>query len=141
MDEIREKEGGTYGVSVKYRFKEIPYQEAQISLSFDCDHEKSDKLISIALSEIQQLIDGKVLEVDLGEVKENLIKERVESAEKLKYWYSKLNDYAIDKELTMSKDEFIEYVQSLSSKDIIEKANEFLKGAFKIEVVMKPKEL
>ena len=140
MDEIREKEGGTYGVSVKYRFKEIPYEEAQLSLLFDCDHVKSDKLISIALSEIQQLIDGKVLEVDLGEVKENLTKERVENVEKLKYWYTKLYDYAIDGNFTMSKDEFNEYVMSVSSEDIVKKANEFLKDAVKLEVVMTPKE-
>lgn len=140
MDEIREKEGGTYGVSVKYNFKEIPNHEAQLSLAFDCDHEKSEKLISIALSEIKQLIDGKVLEVDLGEVKENLIKERVESAEKLSYWYDKLYDYAIDEKFTMSIEEFSEYVMSVSSEDIIKKANEFLKDAVKLEVVMTPKE-
>jgi len=141
MDEIREKEGGTYGVSVKYRFKQIPYQEAQLSLSFDCDHEKADKLTSIALKEIDELIEGKVLEVDLGEVKENLTKERVEGADKLNYWYDKLYDYAVKDELTMSKEEFIKYVMAVSSEDIVKKAKEFLKGAFKIEVVMKPKEL
>lgn len=138
MDEIREKEGGTYGVSVKYRFKEIPYQEAQLSLGFDCDHEKSEKLLSIALSEIQQLMDGKVLEVDLGEVKENLVKERIESVEKLNYWYSKLYDYVVDEKFTMSKEKFVEFVMNVSSKDIIEKANEFLNDARKIEVVMNP---
>lgn len=139
MDEIREKEGGTYGVSVTSNIKEIPYVEAQLSLQFDCDHEKAEKLIAIALNEIQQLIDGKVLEVDLGEVKENMVKERTESADKLKYWYEILYQYAIDNELRMSKDEFIEFVMSVSSDDIIKKANEFLNGAKKIEVVMKPK--
>lgn len=138
MEEIREKEGGTYGVSVRSKFKQNPYEEAQLTLQFDCDHEKAEKLKGIALYEIEQLIEGNLSEDILSDVKKNLIKERSESAEKLKYWYGKLYDYAIDKELTMSKEEFIEFTNSVSKEEVIQKAQEFLKDASKVEVIMKP---
>lgn len=139
MEEIREKEGGTYGVSVRTNFKENPYQEARLTLRFDCDHEKADKLKNIALNEIQQLIAGNISDDILNDVKKNLIKERTESAEKLNYWYDKVYDYALKNEVLMTKDEFIQFTENVNKQDIINKAQELLEDASKVEIIMKPK--
>jgi len=139
MEEIREKEGGTYGVSVSYKLRKTPVHEAQLFFTFDCDYEKVDKLKQIALREFEQLVEGNISEEDLEEAKKNLVKERIESAEKLSYWYDKLYDYAVYHELTMSKDEFVRYTNSITKENIAEKAKEILKDAKKIEVVMTPK--
>jgi len=139
LEEIREKEGGTYGVSVAAMPKERPYNEFQLAFKFDCDPEKADKLKGIALDEIDQLINGKVIESDLEEVKQNLLKNQKENTEKLRYWQLKLYNYAVDGDTGMSDYEYIKFIHSINAKTLVKKAKKFLKNAIKVEVVMSAK--
>ena len=43
---IREEEGGTYGVGVWNTSTEYPYESFSLNIKFDCDPEKSEKLIT-----------------------------------------------------------------------------------------------
>ncbi len=139
VEEIREKEGGTYGVGVRVSTKEHPIKELQLSLKFDCDPEKADKLKGIALKEIDELIKGRVLDKDLSEIKKNLLKRKKESIEKLGYWHGKLNDYALKGYVSMSDADYEKFVNSLSRKSVAKAAKKLLKDAVKVEVVMKDK--
>jgi zinc protease len=136
LEEIREKEGGTYGVGVRSVTKIRPTEEVQLSLKFDCDPEKADKLKGIALNEIKSLLNGKVIEEDLEEVKKNLMKVRNEQIEKLNFWHSSLINYVKENKFKMNTEEYLEFVKSTDTNTIIKKANEFLKDAVKIEVIM-----
>jgi len=136
LEEIREKEGGTYGVGVRPSFKEYPYQELQLALNFDCDPEKAEKLKGIALAEIQTIIDGKVIESDLEDIKKNILKSRAERVASLGFWHSELTDYALENELMMTSDEYTKFIESINAKQVVKKAKKFFKKAVKVEVVM-----
>lgn len=40
-ENIREKEGGTYGIVVQAGVSRIPYSSASMTMQFDCDPEKA----------------------------------------------------------------------------------------------------
>jgi zinc protease len=136
MEEIREKEGGTYGVGVRPTFNDHPYDEIRISIQFDCDPEKADKLKGIALNEIEKLMGGEIVEVDLEEIKKNIIKNINERENNLGYWHGKLTKYASEGKITMLKDELEVFLLEIDSNKIIEKANQLLKDTKKVEVIM-----
>ena len=140
MEEIREKEGGTYGVGVRSSSVKRPYQGVQLRLQFDCEAGNEDKLKSIALAEIDKLMKGQVNETELKEAKNNILKERTENIEKLGYWHSRVLYYGKENKFLMNKDEYTKFIESIDAKIMVEKAVEFLKKAVKVEVVMTAKE-
>jgi zinc protease len=139
MEEIREKEGGTYGIGVRVNTQEDPYKEFQLTFKFDCDPENSDKLKKIALDEIQQMINGKIVKSDLEDIKKSILKSKKEAIETLGYWTSKLSDYAFDGNTGMSDYEYVKFIYSINPKTVAKKAKKFLKNAVKVEVIMSTK--
>ncbi len=138
IDEIREKEGGTYGVGVRASMEKRPYENARLRLMFDCDAEKMEKLKGIALDEIEKLQKGVIDETDLKEAKQNLLKERGEKVQKLSFWHNRLLHYGTDNEFLMTDKEYEDFVNSIDAKTITKVAKKFFKKAVKIEVVMTP---
>jgi zinc protease len=140
LDEIREKEGGTYGVSVRGSLKKRPYQAAELKLKFDCETGKEQKLKGMAIAEIDKLLKGEINETELDEVKKNLLKERAQNVENLAFWHSNLRYYATNGTFLMNDKEYKAFVESINAEGVVKKAKEFLKKAVKIEVVMTAKE-
>lgn len=139
LDEIREKEGGTYGVGVSSSFKDYPYDELRLRFAFDCDPEKAEKLKTIALAEIDKLLDGIINEEDLEEIKQNINKSGEERLNNLGYWHGKLSDYAIEGEMPILRDEIESLVKQMTPKAVTKKANKLLKRTKRVEVVMSAK--
>jgi zinc protease len=139
MIEIREKEGGTYGVRVQNSMKRIPYHGAGLTFSFECKPENANKLKSIALKEIEKLKNGAVNQEDLKEIKNNFFKERSEYTKKLNYWHGKLINYGKYNEFNMTDDKYQKFIKSINTKKIIKKTNRFFDDAVKTEVIMSSK--
>ena len=74
MERIREEEGGTYGVRVKGDLHYIPEDHFTLSVNFNCNPSKTDRLVEIVYEELHAL-SNKVDSAKLLEVKTNLIKE------------------------------------------------------------------
>lgn len=140
LEEIREKEGGTYGVGVRALFKKRPYQASRLFFSFDCEAGKEQKLKALALAEIDKLLKGEVNKTELTEVKKNLLKERAQNIENLGFWHSNLRYFAVNGTFLMNDKEYKDFVESIDAKAVAKKAKEFLKKAVKVEVVMTAKE-
>ena len=49
---IREKEGGTYGVGVQAGSSKEPYESYSMTMSFDCDPDKAEHLKSLIYAEM-----------------------------------------------------------------------------------------
>ena len=83
MERIREEEGGTYGVRVKGELLYKPQDHVVLSINFNCNPEKTDKLVGIVYEELEALsheIDpNKLLEIktnlkkELGDTKGNMM--------------------------------------------------------------------
>ena len=68
-EEIREKEGGTYGVSVSSQSERFPNAKKTIRMNFDTDPERADYLKSIIYREIDKIInEGPTAEIGRAHV-------------------------------------------------------------------------
>lgn len=67
-DNIREKEGGTYDVSVRPRASRLPKGKLSVLISFNCDPEKADNLKSLVYKEIDEFIKNGSTQEELDKI-------------------------------------------------------------------------
>ncbi|RAV29086.1 M16 family metallopeptidase [Sinomicrobium soli] len=67
-NELREKQGGTYGASVSGSLSRRPSPALTLSVSFDCDPEKPEELIQIVNDEIDKIKSGNISDKELHKV-------------------------------------------------------------------------
>ncbi len=139
-DVIREQEGGSYGVSVWANVDKFPKEEYSLSVRFDTDPAKADKLKGIVYSEIQELFAKGVKTDDLNEAKKNFIKERQENLRKNTYWVNKINQHYVYNKTMMKPAAFDNYINSITEKKVEKFAKKYFAKPAKLEVVMSPKQ-
>ena len=86
LESIREREGGSYGVSVAGSLHRLPQAEAELYMLFDTDPEKQERLMAIIHEEVQTILNDGPLAEDLSKVKESMLKDYEENLEKNAYW-------------------------------------------------------
>ncbi|MBN2773665.1 MAG: insulinase family protein, partial [Prolixibacteraceae bacterium] len=92
-EEIREKEGGAYGIGVSGSSDHFPVEEKSLQISFDTDPEKAVKLKSIVFSEIDKIKNNGSTQEDLDKVVTNLKKDREQSRQHNNYWMGVIQRY------------------------------------------------
>jgi zinc protease len=140
LDVIREKEGGSYGVGVWASVDKFPREEFKLSIQFDTDPAKADKLKGIVYSEIQELFAKGVKMDDLNETKKNLVKERQENLRKNTYWVDAINAHYVYNKTMMKPEAYDMLINSISKEKVEKFAKKYLAKPAKIEVVMSPKQ-
>ena len=114
--EIREKEGGTYGVGIAMIGHRSPKQRALIQVQFDTNPEQAEKLCSIAKTKLHEFAAKGPSAEELAMAIENLKKNIPESRINNNYWLSILdnwNEYGIDYDT-----EYEEAVNTVTPEDI-----------------------
>jgi len=140
METIREEEGGSYGVGVRPSSSKRPYEHASISINFDCNPEKQERLREIVFEEIEKLSKTACNQDDLDEVKKNYIKNRAEAEKKNNFWMSVIKLSLMNKEAIVSTEKYNEIVNAMDAKKIQKFAKKLFKSNDSVEVVMNPKE-
>ena len=92
-EEVREKEGGTYGVSVYGDLIKYPREKAILQIVFETDPEKREKMIGIILSEADKMAKEGPSAVNLNKIKEFMLKKYKESVKENRYWLNALDEY------------------------------------------------
>ena len=138
-EEIREKEGGTYGVSVGASSRHFPYERKAIQMNFDADPEKADHLKSLIYTEIDKIVENGPTSEDLEKVVLNFKKEREESKAHNSYWSRTIYSYYFHGINFDAPENFDEVLDNLSAKDMHKFAKKFFKKADIIDVVFIPK--
>ncbi|HPI45212.1 MAG TPA: insulinase family protein, partial [Tenuifilaceae bacterium] len=136
MEEVREKEGGTYGVSVGMSITDFPTQSYVLRIIFDTDPEKRDKLIGIIYSEIEKIKSNGPLEEDVNKAKEFMLKQYEQSQRENRYWSSVIREKyetGVDKHTT-----YLDVVKSVNVEKVKEFANKMFSQGNIVEVVMSP---
>lgn len=123
---LREEEGGVYGVGARGGMRRTPYPKATMSISFPCGPENVDKLIDLAIKEVEKIKKDGVLNKDLAKVKETWLVDHKENVKTNRYWLSGLQradkeDYDPAKML-----EYEDKVNALTSSQLQEVANKYL---------------
>ncbi|RKR12027.1 zinc protease [Flavobacterium sp. 90] len=139
LDKIREDEGGSYGVQTQSSLSKNPTPVFSLSVSFDCNPEKDNKLLQIVYDELDNIVKNDVSEKDLSDIKEDLIKSNQQNIKSNSYWMSNIVDQLKTNDKFVSSSEYEKLIKSISVKDIKKYAGEVLPKADKVEVVMQPK--
>lgn len=131
---VREKEGGTYGVSVFGQLIKYPKEKAVLQIYFDTDPAKREKMTEIILNELRQFMqDGPTLD-NLNKVKEFMLKKHKENEKENSYWLSILDEYYWE-HLDMNTD-YNTIVNNINAKDLQEFAKALFSQNNRIEVSM-----
>ena len=135
---LREEEGGTYGASVRSRVSKRPKQEVSLFVSFDCNPDKVEKLVSIVHREIKKIENGDIQQLDLDKTLTNYLKERKQLQDQNSYEMSLLTNFYLEGYNMNDPENFEEIVNSITVKDIQAFTKKMLKNARSFEIVFKP---
>jgi zinc protease len=139
-EEIREKEGGTYGVNVAVQNDKFPKEEKTLQLSFDTDTAKAEHLKPIIFKVIEKIKSSGPTAEDLDKVVKNLLKDREQGKPNNSYWMNMLTGY-YRFNLNLDKPENFENIlKSMTVKDVQKFAKKFFKKADVVDLVFSPKE-
>ncbi len=134
-EKIREDEGGTYGVGVNGNLTLRPKETFMFLIAFQTNKEMYEKLMGIAVAELQNVANQGPRPEDLKKVKEFLIKKHSEDLESNRYWMNCIQTQYRDGYNPMANYEQI--VNGITSDDVANMAKAVLKG-YKKEVVQIP---
>lgn len=136
---IREKEGGTYGVSVGGIGNPYPTPQISMALNFDCDPAKAEHLKSVALNEIQTIINDGPTEVDFDKTIKNLLKDREQQSQHNSFYLRALFNMYYRNTNTADPAHFENVLNAMTREDIQKFAKDFFAKADKVDMVFKPK--
>lgn len=137
-ENVREKEGGTYGVGTYGSISKYPKEDAFLQIYFDTDPAKRAKMTDIVLNELNQFAQEGPSAENLNKVKEFMLKKHKENVKENGYWVNMLDDYFWDKaDMNTGYDEI---VNSITAKDLKEFTKALLDQNNRVEVSMTSEE-
>ena len=134
-EKIREDEGGTYGVGVNGNLSLRPKPSFMFLIGFDTNKEMYEKLMGIAIGELQNVANQGPRAEDLKKVKEFLIKKHSEDLENNRYWMNCIQ--AKDRDGFNPMQGYNDIINGITANDVANMAKAVLKG-YKKEVVQIP---
>lgn len=135
---IREKEGGTYGVSSRISISKFPLHQVMVNIFFDTDPAKSERLISIVHSEFEKIATEGPTEADLNKAREYFLKVRAERLRDNRFWSSAIRDYyANGLDILTGYDDM---VRKLTTAEVQKAAQKLFGNANMLQVIMSPAE-
>lgn len=132
--EIREKEGGTYGVSCYASLAKFPKEEIIAQIVFQTDPAKKDKLLSIVVRELDKMAKEGPSAEHMQKIKEYMLKKFVDNQKENGYWLSNINEFfytGLDK----TKD-YEALVNSVTSKDVQQFLSQLMQQKNQIQLIM-----
>lgn len=133
-ENVREKEGGTYGVSVYGALNKYPKEQAVLQIVFDTDPSKKDKMVEIVFNEIGNFVKNGPSATDLNKVKEFMLKKHKEDAKENGYWVNVMDEYLFNGADMNTGYENV--VNSITAKDVQDFAKKLFDQNNRIEVIM-----
>jgi zinc protease len=138
LQTIREEEGGSYGVNVAGNLELIPTSTYNLSLTFDSNPEKQEKLMQIVWKEINDLKTNPVNVNDLEDIKKALLKTREESVKTNSFWNSTLYNNSLNQTPFLQDDEYKNLISKINQKTIQQLSKHVLDSSSSVEVIMSP---
>ncbi|CAM3391074.1 M16 family metallopeptidase [Flavobacterium chungbukense] len=139
LDLIREEEGGSYGVHVSNSVNRLPSDEYSMTINFDSDPEKEEKLTKIVYEQIALMQQKEVNEDDIQSIKNTVLKGRAEKVLNNGFWMSSLNNMIMNNETFKDDAVYKKTLNEITTADLKAFAKEFFAKPSTVEVIMKSK--
>ena len=132
-EEIREKEGGTYGVST-YGSLGYEQQNAILQIVYQTDPAKFEHLNGIIVSLLDKMAQNGPSAEQMQKIKEYMLKKHADNQKENSYWMSNIKEVLYTGQ-DMTKD-YEALVNGLTAQDVAKFASDLLKQGNKLTVVM-----
>lgn len=132
--EIREKEGGTYGVSCYGDLRRYPKEQLILQIVFQTDPAKKEYLAGIVTDQFKKMATDGPSETHLQKIKEFMLKKYKDNQKENRYWLINLDEYfytGID-----NNKGYEALINSITAKDVQKFAAQLLNQKNEIEVTM-----
>lgn len=133
-EEVREKEGGTYGVSAYGRLTKAPKEQLVLQIFYQTDPAKKDHLNGIIDQQLQKVAAEGPTAEHLQKIKEYMLKKYKDNQKENGYWLGNLDEY-FSTGIDNTKD-YEATINAVTAKDIQQFAADILKQGNKITVVL-----
>lgn len=133
-EEVREKEGGTYGVSTYGNLSKAPKEEMMLQIVYQTDPAKKNHLNGIIDQQMQKMATEGPTAEHLQKIKEYVLKKFKDNQKENSYWLGNLDEYfstGID-----NTQDYEAIVNSITAQDVQKFAADMLKQGNKITVIM-----
>ena len=138
-EEIREKEGGTYGVRVSTNTVKFPKAEKSLNLMFDTDPEKAQNLKAIVYREIEKIAQNGPTAIDLDKAVKNLQKNREQSKLHNSYWLQALTGYYSYNINIAAPENYEDILQKMTIADVQQFVKSLTSKADVVDLIFKAK--
>jgi zinc protease len=135
---LREDKSGVYGVGFNSNPKHYPTSRLEQTISFSCNPDNADMLISAAKEVLDEVRKNGCDEKNLTKIKETFIRERESSMQENSFWLSVISSTVQNKENIDELKTYNEWVNSLKGSDFISFASKYLKDENFAQFVLKP---
>jgi zinc protease len=139
LEEIREKEGGTYGVRVSTNSAKFPKAEKSLNLMFDTEPEKAQHLKSIVYQEIEKIAQNGPTAIDLDKAVKNLLKNREQAKLHNNYWMQVLNTYYTYSYNPAAAENYEDILQKMTIADVQQFVRALTSKADVVDLIFKAK--
>jgi zinc protease len=139
-ENVREKEGGTYGVQVSASAIDKPYSQCSVTMMFDCDPDRADHLKSLIYAELEKMAKEGPTAEELNKVTANILKNSEQGKPHNSYWMSVLRTYHVDGINIDDPKNFEDIVRKTRAKDIQALAKSLFNGSDVIDITFVPQE-
>ena len=132
--EIREKEGGSYGVNCDVSLTKYPKPELTLQVSFQTDPAKKDRMAEIVEEQLQKMAKEGPIAEHMQKIREYMLKKYKDVQKENGYWLNNLDSYfytGFD-----STKGYEELLNTISAKDVQNMLAKLLKQHNRIQVVM-----
>jgi Predicted Zn-dependent peptidases len=117
-ENIREKEGGTYGVIVAADAVKEPVPEYSLTMNFDCDPDKAEHLKSLVYSELDRIKAEGVTQEEIDKVCKNMLKDFEQSKPHNSYWLSVITTWYIYEINNNDPKDYEDIIRNMKPEDI-----------------------
>ncbi len=133
-EEIREKEGGTYGVNCYGSLSKYPNERLILQIVFQTDPAKREKLSGIVVEQLNRMVKEGPTDEHMQKIKEYMLKKYKDSQKENGYWLSNLDEYFYTG-VDYTKD-YETLVHSITTKDVQDFLGKLMNQNNEIQVVM-----
>lgn len=124
-ENLREDKGGVYGVGLYAAPKHFPKGSYRMIEVFSCSPENVEKLVGASKEEIADVKKNGSNEVNLGKIKETLLKERETQLKENNFWLSYILSADVFNESLADLDLYKDWVNALKGEDFKRLANTY----------------
>ena len=137
-ESMREDQGGVYGVSISGSATKLPVPKYTIQSTWGCSPDNIKKLTQTVLDEMEKIRKDGPTEIDLGKVKETLIRDRESRMKENSFWLSAIQSQYINGDRILSLEEYKTFVNSFDNGKIKSIANKYLNTKAYVQVALTP---